>query len=208
MPLILLLGVLPFGRQALAQTEPVDRNTPGLFLAPTVLLGQAKDNSDSSAALATGAGLDVGYILKRDTWNRIELSVGIEWMKARLGDLGDRGTDISVVTEPAAFLKAGYGYSLGSHAFGIWRLGIGFGKAAYEGVFQEDSFSAESDAFLAQLGWDAVFPISTNLSLNGGLLIRHVSADFGSLEQKAARLKIGSVDYSVWAAQLAVRWQL
>ncbi|SMF55301.1 outer membrane beta-barrel protein [Pseudobacteriovorax antillogorgiicola] len=153
-----------------AISEPVDKNFPGPYVGAGFMFGQAsKADGDSSAGAAFGLGLDVGYIIKRDTWNRIEL--GVELGTANLSFESDN-TDFDVEAMPQVLFKAGYGYSLGDHVFGIFRAGVGMASGELEASVNGRTLSTDATAMIGMIGWDVVYPANERLDFVAGLNLR------------------------------------
>lgn len=193
---------------SMGQSDPVDRNFPGVFLGANLGLGQARENSADGSGIHYSSMLELGYVAKRDTWGRIEFSLGLELSESDLRDLGVRGQDVKVAFGPAVIAKLGYGYSLGSHTFGVWRIGVGLGSASYDGKVSTKRYSADDEVLLAQVGWDAVFLMSRNVSLTAGLYFRHTSSNFGVIEKDNGQIDVGSVEFNSLALQFGGRYQL
>ncbi|WP_141736044.1 outer membrane beta-barrel protein [Oligoflexus tunisiensis] len=146
--------------QALA-VEPVDRNFAGPYVGGHLNLGQSFKAGSGSPGTAYLLGADVGYGIKRDTWNRIELGAELSTGKSAFTDktaFGD--VDVDLDLDLVMMLKAGYGYSLGDAAFGTFRIGLGVAQASFEGKIGGLTVTDETSGVAAMLGWDAFFPAS------------------------------------------------
>ena len=145
-----VLGLL-WGGAAMA--EPVDKNHSGLFLGGGGHFGQsfvAGGDADPGASF-TLLG-ELGYIVKRDTWNRLEISgelgLGSHSFKA------DGAPKITIEDYTHTLAKFGYGYSLGDNIFGIFRVGAGMGF----GTYQLGNFSTDVSSVIGLIGYDIVMP--------------------------------------------------
>ncbi len=177
---------------ALAQSEPVDKNVGGPYVGGLFQIGQASSSGASSPGPAWLGSLDLGVGLKRDTWNRIEL--GVELGKGSLSfENKDKNIDATVSLDLSAVAKAGYGYSLGDHAFGVFRVGVGIAQASFKG--------AHDTGLVTLVGWDAVFPATDTIDVSAGFSWR-------SLQLKFADLGDHGVQYNVPTLALGARVRL
>ena len=169
---------------SLAQSEPVDKNTGGPYVGGVFGLGQSSTTGDSSPGPAWLLGVDVGLGVKRDTWNRIEF--GLEIDRGSLGfEQKSTKSESTLDLDLMALFKAGYGYSLGDHAFGFFRAGVGLAQVSYKG---------ESDSGVAYLlGWDAIFPAKDNLDFSVGVNWRAVQVKFDALADSSTQINIPSL---------------
>lgn len=159
--------------------DPVDKNFGGGFVGGQVVLGQAIKVGDSSPGSAYMVGLDAGYVMKRDTWNRIELGLEIDTGKASYKDK-DFDTDVDLDLDLVTMIKAGYGYSLGDHAFGVFRLGVGIAQASFDGK-TDSGVSVDggsSSGVASMLAWDVVTPASDTVDFNFGVSFRMINFNF------------------------------
>lgn len=155
--------------QARAQVEPVDKNFGGPFVGGHLNLGQSFKAGSGSPGTAYLLGADVGYGIKRDTWNRIELGAEFSTGKASFSDKSAGVEyDVDLDLDLVMMLKAGYGYSLGDAAFGTFRLGVGIAQASAEFAGESDDASGVA----AMIGWDAYFPASQTMDFLFGASYR------------------------------------
>lgn len=159
-----------------AQRDPVDRNYSGALLGGGLYFGQGTPVGGGSSGMAWFTYLEVGFGRAADTWNRfegaLELSTGsVKFSPERNGIKTKNTYDVTM-----QFLaKGGYGYSLGDHVFGMFRLGAGVAS----GEVKADGFDVSVDAssFVGQLGWDVVVPMADRLYLDGGLNWRFMTVN-------------------------------
>lgn len=160
-------------------SDPVDKNFGGGFVGGQLVLGQAIKVGDSSPGVAYMLGLDAGYVMRRDTWNRIELGLEIDSGKASYKDK-DFDTDVDIDLNLVTMVKAGYGYSLGDHAFGVLRLGVGIAQASFDG--KTDSGvkvdGGSSSGVASMIAWDVVAPASDTVDFNFGISWRMLNFNF------------------------------
>ncbi len=155
--------------QALAVVEPVDKNFGGPFVGGHLNLGQSFKAGSGSPGTAYLLGGEVGYGIKRDTWNRIELGAEFSTGKAAFSDKASGVEyDVDLDLDLVMMLKAGYGYSLGDAAFGTFRLGVGIAQASAEIGNTTDDASGVA----AMIGWDAFFPASETMDFVFGASYR------------------------------------
>lgn len=153
--------------------EPVDKNFGGPFVGGQMTLGQTFKAGSGSPGTAYLLGADLGYGIKRDTWNRIELGAEVATGKAAFTDktsLGDVKVDLDL--DLVMMLKAGYGYSLGDAAFGTFRIGAGIAQASYEGKLGGFVDTDDTQGVAAMIGWDAFFPASSTMDFLFGASYR------------------------------------
>lgn len=174
--------------QAWAQSEPIDLNNPGPFAGVRLGLGQAaQPGSSATPGASWSVAGDLGYVVKRDTWGRIEL--GVELGTGSLSYKNE--TDIDIDLKTSALVKVGYGYSLGDHAFGVFRLGVGVASAEWK--------SESTSATVTSLAWDAVLPLSDVLYANLGLDYRFYSFSWDEL---------GGIQVNTPTVYAGMRWML
>ncbi len=155
--------------QALAVVEPVDKNFGGPFVGGHLNLGQSFKAGSGSPGTAYLLGGEVGYGIKRDTWNRIELGAEFSTGQAAFSDKASGVEyDVDLDLDLVMMLKAGYGYSLGDAAFGTFRLGVGIAQASAEIGNTTDDASGVA----AMIGWDAFFPASETMDFVFGASYR------------------------------------
>ncbi len=162
---------------AFAQSDdPVDRNVGGGYAGLALNLGQAHGVGSDDNGTAYLMGADIGYVMPRDTWNRIEFGLELSTGKAEFGDSGsDAELDFGLI----AMGKVGYGYSLGGHSFGMFRLGFGIANGDAE-VKQNGltSDAGDFDGTVAMVGYDVVFPANDNLDFLVGVNYRIYNVSF------------------------------
>lgn len=160
-------------------SDPVDKNSSGAFAGAQLLFGQARKVGESSPGPAYLLLADLGYGMKRDTWNRIEMGVELGSGKASFKDK-NYDIDVDLDLDLSMMLKAGYGYSLGDHAFGIFRAGLGIVQASYEGDAANNVTidGGTASGVAAMLGWDAVIPASDSVDFLFGASFRIINLNF------------------------------
>ncbi len=136
-----------------ALAEPVDKNQSGPYFGGAAQFGQSFQAGSGNPGAAFSLGAEAGFVLKRDTWNRLE--IGGEFSTATLNYEAEGGYDVSIAAFPQVLAKFGYGYSLGEHVFSVFRVGAGMGIGKYE----INSRTTDATALIGMLGWDAVVPV-------------------------------------------------
>ncbi|MBC7661480.1 MAG: hypothetical protein H7249_17425 [Chitinophagaceae bacterium] len=195
---VVLASVLLFSPViAQAQTDdPVDKNVGGPYVGGQFVVGQGVKVGDSSPGVAYLIGADVGYVVKRDTWNRIELGLELSTGKASYKDK-DFKEDVDLNLNLVTMVKAGYGYSLGGHSFGVFRAGVGIAQASYDGKSDlgPKVNGGSSTGVATLLAWDAVIPASDALDFTFGVSWRTVNFNFKDLpnNQGSYQLNIPAV---------------
>lgn len=178
--LTLALSVI-FAHQAQAWDDaPVDRNFPGPTVGLNLNFGQAqKAGGSSSPGPFWSAGVEAGYVFKRDTWNRMELGFELATGGLEFRDRDQIDSKLSIDLKTMAMVKAGYGYSLGGAAFGVWRLGVGM---AFAELDTNTGLRDDGSAIAASLGWDAVFPASDRLHMIFGFNFRYFNFSWDEID--------------------------
>lgn len=160
-------------------SDPVDKNTSGLYAGAQLLYGQARKVGESSPGSVYLIAADLGYGLAKDTWNRIELGVELGTGKASFKDK-NYDIDVDLDLDVSAMLKAGYGYSLGEHVFGFFRAGFGIVEASYSGNLANNAKVSGGNASgtTAMLAWDAVVPANDAIDFLFGVNYRILNLNF------------------------------
>lgn len=162
-----------FMGQALAVYEPEDKNFGGPYVGGQLNLGQSFKAGSGSPGVAYLLGADVGYGIKRDTWNRIEIGAELSTGKAAFTDKSPAGdVDVILDLDLVMMLKAGYGYSLGGSAFSTFRLGVGIAQASGDFKVRGLTTTDMTSGVAGMLGWDAFYPASPSLDFLAGASYR------------------------------------
>ncbi|NRA65027.1 MAG: outer membrane beta-barrel protein [Pseudobacteriovorax sp.] len=161
--IITIIAATMVSATAFSQVEPVDKNKKGVYAGGSLRFGQSFQAGTGSSGATFGAAGEFGVILPRDSWNRIE--IGGEFGTTSLGFKDESGEKVTVDALPVALVKFGYGYSLGNHAFGMFRLGAGLGV----GELEQGDFTTDATALVGLIGWDAVFPATDHLDFTVGV---------------------------------------
>ena len=154
------------------ETEPVDKNIAGPFIQGSFTFGQANSIGGSTSGTGNNLSIMPGYVVKRDTWKRIELGL----------EVGSQTVSIDNSTTEITFVmpRVGYGYSLGDHSFMVWQLGFGQIMSGTVSSSGGGTSNLKPTGLTGILGGDAVFPISDSLKLVAGGQMRYLifSGDF------------------------------
>lgn len=199
-----VISLLLLSFEAAAQTEPVDKNFGGAYAGGQLLLGQAYVAGDGSAGPAFLGSLDLGYAIKRDTWNRIELGLELGTGKASFKDKGTPSIDVDLGLDAIVMLKGGYGYSLGGAAFGFFRAGVGMVSASFDGSAGDvDIDGGSSTGVATMIGWDAVYFADASLDLIFGASLRLINFNFNDVADDR-----GSFQLNIPSVYAGARWRL
>lgn len=174
---ILFLSLsLGLAAPAFSQRDPVDRNYSGALLGGGLYFGQAMPVGEGSSGMAWFAYMEAGFGRAADTWNRfegsLELATGSVKFSPEVNGVKVKNTyDVTM----QIMAKGGYGYSLGSHVFSMFRLGAGtaFGEIEADGF----AGSVDANSFVGQLGWDVIVPMADRMYLDGGLNWRFMTVN-------------------------------
>lgn len=163
--------------------DPVDKNFGGPYAGAQFVLGQGQKVGNSASGPAYLIGADVGYGIKRDTWNRIEIGLELDKGKASFTDKTTAGDiKVNMDLDSVIMIKAGYGYSLGDSAFGVFRIGAGIVEASYDGKIGGNKFDGGTSSGVAtMIGWDTIFPASPTLDFVFGASFRFFNFTFDDL---------------------------
>ena len=169
--LLSVLSILVFGQQLAAQSsDPVDKNEGGLFASAGLNLGQSTlAGGDDTPEAVMGFGAEIGYVVKRDTWGRLEFGLAVDSTDLAFKTKDSPATKVEFSAFPQLLIKAGYGYSLGSHAFGLFRVGVGIGNGEFSSTNSGVTSSSDASSTITMLAWDAVFPASDSMDLVIGI---------------------------------------
>lgn len=186
---------------AYSQVEPVDKNDSGLYIGGQVRGGQSyRPGGGGSAGAAFGGGFEVGYVMPRDTWNRVE--VGAEFLLTEYNfSVDDRfldEVDIKVSKSPSFLVKFGYGYSLGQHTFGVFRVGAGLARADVE----LGDLTSEATGIQGMLGYDFVLPAADIFDFVTGVDFRAQQYDIDDINGRP----VDDLNVSVLSLYAAARF--
>jgi hypothetical protein len=198
---ILALSLSP---AALAQLDPElaqtkVKNDNGMFVGFGARFGQSYSTDGSNPGMGVLATVEPGFISRRDSWARFELSAEVSGGTMSFTKDDSADTKVDVTTMPTVIAKAGYGWSLGESVFSVVKVGLGPSMATFEA--DADGFKYSSDGSLSGLAYlaslDAVFPISSMADLVGGLSVTHYSFDVSKVKLKDGGAKIDAPDESL-----------
>ena len=152
--------------------EPVDMNFGGPFLSGGLLVGQSDvAGGDVTPGQSFGLGGELGFVAKRDTWNRLEF--GLDLASTALSFKSKSGPSVETdLNMKQALLKVGYGYSLGQNVFALVRGGAGLAFGDYEVSDSGSSVSSDASAVVSMLGADIVYPVSEHMEFVLGAQMR------------------------------------
>ena len=173
MKLLKVMGYALLMYSSLLQAEPVDKNFPGPYLAGGVQFGQSYEaGADVSPGTAISYGLDLGYVIKRDTWDRVEFGLELGSASMTYKTKGALTTKVELEGMSHVMLKLGYGYSIGDNVFANLRLGAGLASCDYTATIASLSASSKSIAVFRLIAWDIVYPLSDSMDFLLGANMR------------------------------------
>lgn len=200
------VGIVALTTGAAAQTEPVDKNFGGPYVGGQLIFGQAFQAGGGSPGPGFLGGVDLGFGIKRDTWNRIELGLELSTGSASFKDSSSPRVDVDVDLDALVMFKGGYGYSLGGSAFGFFRAGVGIVNASYEGSQDENQLEIDGGSSLGvatMVGWDAVYMANESLDLIFGASLRLINFNFDDVQDD-----MGTFQLNLPAIYGGLRWRL
>ena len=118
----------------------------------------------------------------------------------------DQGDKVTMPIAYGLLAKVGYGYSLGSGLFGVFKGAAGPVTSKFEGERRGiDIESSYITGFAYQLSYNLVFPVSELIDLTGGLIFEQYvfnvgdakdsqgnKTDIGTLSINLPRLEVGA----------------
>ena len=153
------------------------KNPKTMFLGGQVGFGQSYMTTPSSPGIAYKASFEPGFILPRDSWNRLEISGELGFGRASY-TLSNGGKDqVDAKMNFLALIKVGYGWSLGYDSFLVTRVGIGPTLASLSGETTGGITynSSTQTGIAAMIGADLVAAMNDHIDLFGGLSVTRVN---------------------------------
>jgi hypothetical protein len=148
-----------------------DNSKGGLALGLVAGFGPLFDTEPkSNSGMGYGLGVEVGYIMQSDSWNRMELTFEaskqtMSWKRTKNG---------TATMDPMLILpKIGLAHSLGGNMFGMTRFGFGF--ATGEMFVKEVGVTESTDnkmGFVLSGDYDVAYGVGLG-QFYGGLGVRH-----------------------------------
>ena len=146
--------------------------------------------SDAKSGIGVGFGVEPGFVIQNDMWNKIELGllVGVQSLSWK----NDSYT--STMTPLVVMPRVGLGHGLGGNLMGVARLGFGMGMTGATSKDVDKKFDFESPTgLLASFDYDVVYGGDT-MQFFGGLGVIHQKYDFKKADFKSATENIKNVD--------------
>jgi len=175
--------------------KPVDpdivepKRHSGAFVGLGAAFGQARSTDGGSGDVSFRVGIEPGFQMGTGSWSRLE--VGAELYSGRIGfraGTGDESYKAKMPIGLGLMPKIGYGYSLGSDLYAVWKLGVGPVMAKFSGD-RTDGAELEADDTLwgiaGQIGAQLAFPATDMLAFMIGLDLTHYQFDLGTLKVRA-----------------------
>jgi len=187
---VILIGFgMAVSSYALADLDPElaaasNKNESGFYVGAGLSLGQAYATGGSNPGVAGLFSVEPGYVASRDSWGRLEASIALGMGMLDFREKDAVSTKVDMDIKLFALAKIGYGWSLGSSMFGIFRAGVGPVIADYEG--KANGVTAKSDGSLSgmagMLGYDILMPVNDTMDIIGGLQLTHMAFDLDKVK--------------------------
>jgi len=183
--IFLVLGIITSG-YAMAELDPElagasNQNESGFFVGAGMSLGQAYATGGSNPGVAGLFSVEPGYVASRDSWGRIEASIALGMGMLDYREKSSTSEKVDMDIKLFMLAKIGYGWSLGSSMFGIFRAGVGPVMADYTAKI--GGVTHKSDGTLSgmagMLGYDILMPVNDTMDIVGGLQLTHMTFDLG-----------------------------
>ena len=189
----------------------------GAYLGATVGFGQGRTTDGGSPGMAFRMGFEPGYQMQMGHWSRLEM--GAEVFFGRVAFRSGSGDDSFKANMPIGLglmPKIGYGYSLGSKLYGVWRLGVGPVMAKFSGERNDGAELEAADTLwglAGQLSVHLVLPATESLNFIAGAELNHYQFDLGKLDVTAddgtrSRMNGRSLNVNAPSAVLGMRFVL
>lgn len=156
---------------------PMGLPTSHFFADGGFSIGQSRQVGRGSPRASYLGSAEFGYTKYSGVWSRVEPS-----LQLFTGAIGSG--DAKMAVPVGGLVKIGYGYSLGSRMFGIWRLGAGGALADF------DYSDSDGNAFKSKsltlgtaihLGFDLAIPVTQSFEILIGLGITQFSFGIGDV---------------------------
>lgn len=210
----LVIGLSVVAGTARAELDPElaavgNKNNQALFIGGNLGFGQSYATGGSSPDVAYKLTAEPGFIFRRDSWGRIEASLELGFGQAGYTRKGGAEESVDVALGLIALAKFGYGTSVGSNSFLVYRFGLGpmamklDGKTAAGTKVTTDG---STWGVATMVGIDYVTAMNAALDFVGGLSLTHAQFNVGSLKVNGIKVQGNeSVNLNIPALQLGLR---
>ncbi len=195
----------------LAELSAAKDNASGLYATGALMFGEAQAAGKSRSGAAYLASGEIGYIMPRGSWDRLEASV--EFMSGVLNFKSDDASKADQTTQVGGALlaKFGQGYSLGDKVKAVWKVGIGPMLAKYQ--TRADGVTAKSTSLInglvGQIGLDVLMPAGSWFDFVGGFKLNHFQYDVDTVEVDGTEYDVKSgFNVNVPVVEVGLRFKL
>ena len=209
----LFADYVEFVDEETAKEKAAKGETPsesGVYLEPGLAFGQSyTTEGDGSPILSYNLGVDAGYFMQTSSWRRLE--AGGEFFTGKVGyrTTSENGLKVNMVIPMGIMAKMGYGYSLGSKLYGLWKVGIGPVNADFKAEGKNGvDYSAKNKlwGFGGKIALMLLMPVSDKFYFTTGLSFTRLTFDVGDLETGNTAVRYGkAVNLNVLEARLGMR---
>ena len=161
-------------------------------------IGQSQSAAQGGPKAAYIMGPKLGYNKTLSTWSLLDVDASL-----LTGEVGYSKANMHV--NYGLMFRIGYGYSLGNHVFGIWKLGVGLCNADYTWNF--NGFKRKGlMGTVFQGAFELLFPVSTAVAITGAAQWNRYVLDVGDVSNGPTSLAINQTErLNVWLADVGVR---
>ena len=166
------------------KTEKGEDSKNGVFIEPAAGFGQSYSTEGGSPNLSYNLGCEVGYLAQTTSWRRLE--AGGEFFMGRVAYQlsSDNKDKVNMVIPTGILAKLGYGYSLGTNLYGVWKLGVGPVMADYKTEGSQYDVEAKDKmwGFAGQIALLLVMPMTDSLFITTGIKWTYYSFDLSDVK--------------------------
>lgn len=185
----------------------------GVYLEPGAAFGQSyTTEGDGSPILSYNLGIDAGYFVQTSSWRRLEAGGELFTGKVGYRTTGTHGIKANMVIPMGIMAKLGYGYSLGSKLYGLWKVGVGPVGTNFKADDGDNTLSSKSTlwGFGGKIALMLLMPVSDKFQVTTGLSFTRLTFDIGDLKAEGpyvnGTVKYGkAVNLNVLEARLGMR---
>ena len=195
----------------LAEVSSSNFNREGLFLGAQVSGWTAFDTATSRGGAAFNYGGEVGYVMPRGSWDRLEISAFVGRGVRQFTEKGGTKAKQTMEDKFAGIVRVGIGYSLGTTAMAVWRIGAGLFSSDYTTEISDTKYTSTSSYTgpVGQIGADLVLQATPALDFIVGLNVNQYQFDVDKVSSAQTDLEIDKpLNVNEIAAVLSMRYQL
>lgn len=164
-------------------------------------IGQSQSAGQSGARSAYLLNPKLGYNKVLSTWSLLDVDFSLLG-----GEFGYSRADVRA--NYGAMLRVGYGYSLGNHLFGVWKVGVGLFNADY--TWRDNGYKAKGHmGTLLQGAFEVLFPLSSGAAVTGGVQWNHFLLSINDVKGDGQAFAVDRDEhFNVFSADVGIRFYL